>query len=422
MKIKKIKINGYDVFIYKTKKYSSIHMRFLFEMPYTRENIFKCDLLEEYQIHSLAKYKTRKELFDRRMELYSIGYGLHNYNIGEKMFTEATFDFYDPALVKDNYLRDALEFAREVLMYPNFEDGKLDETELRRCKDNLINSVSDELLDYGARVGKSFIETLYPNTYKTVDKISSKEEYVEIIESISEEDLIAMHHKLVHESLVGLVIMGNVTDEMISLIEELFKFDTVREIDKNYNEYIPFAKNLLPFNHIVDEDYKESTLRVVYSCPSKSLKDKVIYSLIARMMDANGLLIFKTLREELGIVYSAGAGYNRKLDYIVAVANIDAKNLDAARDGFRTVFKKMEDRELIEKLLAKVKAKDKLNEYVFDESKWNVFYELYDLAFDFDISMKKRVKIASSVTVDDIMIALSKMREVTVHFYEGAKK
>lgn len=422
MKIKKIKINGYDVFIHNTKKYSSIHLRFLFEMPYTRKNIFTYDLLEEYQIHSLAKYKTRKELSDRRMELYSMSYGFNNYNVGEKMFTEATFNFYDPSLVNDDYLKEALEFAREVLMFPNFEDGKLDRDELRRSKDNLINSVSDGLMDYKVRVGKNFTETLYPNTYKTVDKIDSKEEYEEILESLSDADLIEAHRDLIQNHLVGLVIMGDIKDEYLGYIEELFKFENPQELDDEYNEYLPFRSDLPAFVKIVDEDYRESTLRVVYSCKARSLKEKLTYWTIARMLGSNGQLVFKTLRDELGIVYSAGAGYNRKLDYIVLMAIIDAKNVDVACEGFKTVFKKLEDRALVEQLLNKIKEKDELNEYVFDESKWNVFYELYDLAFDFDISTKKRHKIVESLTVDDIMKTLAKIKEVTVYFYEGAKK
>ena len=60
MKVIKKKINGYNVFIHKIKKYSSIRMRFVFEIPYTREDIFKSDVLDEYMIHSSKKYKTRK--------------------------------------------------------------------------------------------------------------------------------------------------------------------------------------------------------------------------------------------------------------------------------------------------------------------------------------------------------------------------
>lgn len=422
MKIEKTKINGYDVFIHKTTKYSSIHMRFLFEMPYTREGIFKYDLLEEYQIHSSMKYKTRKELSEKRMELYSLSYGMNNYNLGEKMFTEATFNFYDPELVGDDYLRDGLEFAHEILFNPNFEDGHLDTVELDRCKMNITSNIEDGLMDFRSRAGKHFIESLFPNTYKTRDSIASKEEYEEIIAGFSDEDLISAHEYLVQHCLVGLVIMGNIKDEHLKYIEDLFKFEETHEIDDDYREIIPMREDLAEVYHKTDADYGESIVRAVYECPASNLKEKLAYNVINRMIGSSGMLIHKTLREEQGIVYSAGSAHNRKLDYMVMLAYIDASNYEAALEGFETVLKKLEDRNTLETLLAKVKEEVELNEYTFDESKWNVFYELYDTSFNFYETQEERNDIYRALTCEDIEEALNKMKRITVHFYEGVKK
>ncbi len=422
MEIEKIEINGYDVYIHKTKKYSSIHMRFLFENDYTRENIFKYDLLAEYMIHSAAKYKTREALNERRMELYALQYGVNNYNMGEKMFTEATFSFYDPELVGDEYMGVALEFAHDILFEPNFEGGKLDEDELARSKANLATNVEEELMDFKRRSNVSLLKTLFPGTYKMVDKVESRSEYEDIVNEFTDEDLIAAHKHLIEHSLVGLVIMGNVTDEHLSKIEELFKFAEVRKLDEDYKEVIAIDSAVGDFNHVVDEDYKESVVRAIYTYPTESRRDKLKYYTICRMMGGSGMLIHRTLRDEQGIVYSAGASYSKKLDYLVMTAFIDAKNVEVALEGFDRVLEKLEDRTLVEKLLNKVKEEAREDEYIFDESKWNVFYELYDTAFNFDISESEKNELIQSLTVDDIVEALAKMKRATVHFYEGAKK
>lgn len=416
-----MKINGYDAHIHKTKKYSSIHMRFLFEMPYTKENIYKYDLLESYQIHSNLKYKTRKELNERKMELYSMTYGFGNFHRGEKMFVEASFSFLDPKLVGEDYFKEALEFARDILFFPNFEKGKLDTQELARCKANLIARVGDELMNFKARANRSFMETLFPGTYFMIDRLESKEEGEQLFESFTDEDLIKAHRHLLDDCLVGMVLMGNIDDEYLKYIEELFTFKNVANFDKEYNEIIDIDANIKDYYHIVDEDYGESIVRAVYTYEAETLKEKMAYCCVARMCGSSGMLVHKILRDELGIVYTASASYSKKLNYFVLQALIDASNKDEALKGFDMVLEKL-DKKTIEELLAKIKEEVDLAAYIFDESKWNVFFELYDLAFDFEEPREAFDAAIKSLTVEDIENALSKMKRVTVHFYEGVKK
>lgn len=422
MKIEKKKINGYDVFIHKTKKYTSIHMRFLFEMPYTKENIYKYDLLEEYQIHSSNKYKTRKALKTKRLELYSFGYSLNNYNIGEKMIIEASFQFYDPELIGENFLKEALEFAREILFYPNFEGGKLDLEELTRCKTNMIAAFKDDLLSLKKREWNNFVKTLFPNTYKMTDNIETVEEYEALLNSFSCEDLIKAHEEWINHTLIGVVVMGNVKKDFLKYLEEMFKFEEAKPLDEEYNEIISIDPKVKDFNHVIDNEYKESIVRAVYTYKTADLKDKYTYYAITRMMSGSGMLVHKTLRDELGIVYTAGASRSKKLDYITMSAVIDAQNVDAALEGFENVLNKLKDVELVTKLLDKIKEEADMDEYIFDESKWNVFYELYDLSFNFDISNKEKNDLIKSLTVEDILKAVDEMKLRTVIFYEGGKK
>ena len=422
MKIEKTKINGYDVYIHKTDKYSTIHVRFLFELPYTKENICKYDLLEEYQIHSCAKYKTRKELNERRMELYTMGYGLSNYNIGEKMFVDASFSFYDPELVGEDYLKSALELARDVLLYPNFENGKLDREELERCRTVLATDFEDNLLSFKGRTRAKFLKTFFPNTYKTVDIIDSIEEYNSIMRGFSDADLIAAHEELFQHNLVGVVIMGNIKEEYLDYIGEMFAFKNTKELDDDYKEMIELDTKEHKFEHFVDEDYVESMVEAVYPYEATTEKERLIHYCIMRMIGGSGMLVHKVLRDEQGIVYSAGASYNKKLNYLILTAYIDAKNVEIALEGFEMVFARLKEGDTIEKLLAKIKEEVDLAEYIFDESKWNVFYELYDTAFNFELPEKERNDIIRSITVDDIVSHLDKLNERAVFFYEGGKK
>ncbi len=421
MKIEKRKINGYDTYIHKTNKYTSIHLRFLFEMPYTKENIYKYDLLESYQIHANQKYKTRKKMSERKMELYAPTHGFGNYYRGEKMFVEASFSFYDPELIGDDYLKEAFEFVRDLLYFPNFEGGHLEQQELARCKANMVAQIEDELMNFRNRAQQSFTEHLYPGSYKLIDRISSKKEIEDLLNSFSDQDLIDAHRDLLDNRLVGAIIMGNIKEEYLKWIEELFKFEHVASMDRDFKEVIPVDPNIKDFVHIVDRDYKESVVNAVYTYETKSLKEKMAYRAIVNMLGSSGMLMHKTLRDEQGIVYTASASYSKTLDIFIMSAIIDAKNLDKALEGFDMVLKKL-DKKTIEELLVKIKEEVDLAVYVFDESKWNVFFEFYDVAFGLNEPKEMREEAIKSLTVEDIEVALSKMKRVTVHFYEGAKK
>lgn len=421
MKSVKKKINGYDTWVYSTTKYSTIHIKFTFEMPYTRENIFKYDLLEEYLIHSCAKYKTRKELLERKMELYSLSYKLENWNLGEKMFVDASFAFYDPELIGDDYMREALEFVKDILFYPNFEGGQIDAEELERSKANLVSYVDERLMNFRSRASEKFIETMFPNSYMTVDQVNSKKEYEDIMNSYTESDLIEAHRYLLDECLVGLVVFGNIKDEYLKYIEELFEFKHPKKLDREYNEVISINKDIKDFYHEEDGDYSEAVVRAVYKYEADTLKEKMAYNVITRMLGSSGMIIHKTLREEMGIVYMAGASYSKRNNYFVMTAFIDAKNLDRAVEGFDLVLEKL-DEKTIESLLDKIKEEIDLSEYVFDEIKGNVFAELYDNAYEFIETMEERNETIRSLSVEDIKIAISKMKKISVMFYEGVKK
>lgn len=422
MRIKKTTINGYPIGIYKTKKYSTIDMRFLFQIPYTKENIYLCDILEEYMLYSSKKYKTRKEINEKRMELYSMAFGLNNYNVGESLFIEATFSFFDPELVSDDYIGDALEFASEMLLNPNFENGLLDRDEFLRSKDNLKTTIYDGVISPKAKASRMLAKIAFPNTYKTRDFIETKSECDELLDGFCDADLIDMHRKVFEESLVGAIVMGNVKDDFLSHIERWFKFEDTKKIDLKFKDKLNISKKTPEYTRCEDEDLKESILKCIYLCPARNRKERAAYVAISRMLESSGIMLHKVLRDELKLVYTASSFYRWKSKSMYFTAYIDAKNEKKTIDGFDKVLDKLKDPELAFDLLNKIKEEFDLTLYTFDENKWNPFFELYDRFFGFDISILRKKKVLDSLTVEDIMEALDKMKRVKTLFVEGVKK
>lgn len=422
MNIIKEKINGYDVFMYKTKKYTTISMRFLFQLPYTKENIYTCDILAEYMLYTSKKYKTRKDISEKRMELYSMNFGINNYNIGEQLFIEVSYDFFDPVLVKDDYLKEALKFASSMLFEPNFESGHLDEKELSRIKKDLITEIKDSLVNPRMKANRKIIKLSFDDTYIVRDLFANEEEVDELFDRIKNDRLIKMYNKIIEESLVGLIIMGNIKDEYLEYIKEFFSFKKTRFLNSDFREALTISDKTPFYNQEIDKNASESIVKCIYSCPKKNFKEECTYMMLIRMIGSVGALMHKVLREELKIVYMENHRYDRKANYMILTAYIDASNYQKALDGFDLVFKRLEDEEECAKLLNLVKEEIELDNYTFSENKANPFYELYNLAFGFDVSHKKKSKVMCSVTVEDIRKILKKIEKKKILFYEGAKK
>lgn len=421
MEIVRSKINNYDVYVHDTKKYATIGFALFYELEYTKRNIFLSDLLAEYMIHNCKKYNNRKTFRDKMLEMYSMNVSVNNFNVGEKLFVQVTFDFYDPVLVKDDYLKDALKVAREILEL-NETEGTLNEEELSRNKEVIISSIGHELMNNKCREKVSYKKFMYPGTYYTEDLIESKEEIEELINGVTDSKLIDLYKKIFLKSFVGAFLIGNIKDEYLKWIGELFKFESVLELDTNYNRDLIVNRDI-PYLKLEDKDYKESILRSIYFCPSDNYKEKITYKLIKKMLGSCGMLLHKILRDKYKLVYHAECGYNKYSNILGLKAFIDGDKEEETKKAFEEVIDLLKnDDDLIEKLLVKVKESIELSLYTKDERPGAVFNEMVSVTFGFAVSDDVFKETVDSIEVSDVKEALSKLENIKTHFYKGVKE
>ena len=421
MRLKKIPMDGYEANFYKTKKYTTIHLNFLFEMDYTRENIYKCDLLEEYMMNTNAVYKTKNEITEQIRRNYSLGCKMDNYNIGKKMFIEVSYTMFNSKLVQDDYLDEALEFEYNMLYKPRFENGKLDKETLEICKNNMIGSMASSLAEPKRKAYNGFIDTVFPNSYFSEDIVHSKEEYEEMLSSFTDEDLIEMYHKILDESFVGLTIMGDVDEKFFAKVRKLFKFKSIKPLDVDYSQIIKI-NNENKFIKVSDETINESIVYAAIECEDYDEKDRIIYDVINRMLNSPGMVMHKTLRNELKLVYSSGSSFYARAGVMYFTAFIDKKNIDKCIEGFDIILEKIQNKSFVEGVLPTVINQINISDYVSDENKWNVNNELFIQTFKTTLPRKERLELINKITTDDIVNCASKLKIKVIYFYEGAKK
>ena len=421
MRIKKIPMNGYDAYLYKTNKYTTMHMTFLFELEYTKENIYKCDLLDEYLMGTNKKYKTRKEIYENIESNYAMGFSINNYTIGKKLFVEVRFTFCDPELVKDGYLTSALEFAKDLLYLPNFENGKLDKEVLNKCKNNMIGSMANRIADPKYKAFYDFWNLILPNTYMTIDKIKTKEEYESLLNSFKDENLIQMYHEILDKSFVGLTLIGNFKDKHLQKIRELFTFKTVKKFDRKFDTRLKIKTDKSFFKES-DADMNESIIYAVYECKHCSAKKKYIYLVIDMILNSTGRVMHKVLRDELKIIYSSQSQFYSRAGFLLLKASIDKNSLNKCLEGFNKVIEMLKDEDYVEEKLISVKEKINMRDYISDENKWNVIGDLEDRVYEFNISRKRENRLINSLTAKEVVDEVKKLEKKLTFFYEGVKE
>lgn len=419
MEVVKKQINNYDLYIYDTKKYPMIRFTLVYEIPYTKRNIYMCDLLDEYMLYSCKKYPTRKEIHDKSLEMYSMRFGIRNVNVGEKMFVEVRYTFYDPELVGEDYLYEALKFGRDLLEL-NACDGTLaNQEELEFAKQNILSLNGRSFMNNHYKASSSHLKGSFPNTYITEDILDSKEELEKLLDSFTNQDLIDMYKAVFENSFVGAFLMGNIKDEYLSYIEELYNFEP-RVLDTNYNRELEIRVDEY-YNKVQDKDYKESILRLVFKAPASTYKEKMTYHIISRMLDSDGLILHKILRDKYKLVYHNECRYSKYTNILTLIAYIDKENEEKTMDAFDEVIEMLKDEKLVEELLAKVKESIDISVYTQDENPISMRNEMITVAYGLDVSTEEYQKTINSILVADIMKSLKKLEKVKVHFYEGVK-
>jgi predicted Zn-dependent peptidase len=249
----------------------------------------------------------------------------------------------------------------------------------------------------------------------------SKSEYEKFLNSFTDKDIIDAYHKIFDESFVGLTIMGNVQEETLNIIKDLFKFKKVKILDDNYESSLEI-KSDVPFIKESDKEQTESILHVCYDIKDYKKNTKYAFSVIASMLNSTGRVMHQVLRDELGLVYTTGASFDEKIGYFTFSALIDKNNLEECLKGFDMAIERLKSRESLDKLLPLVKNKWEMDAYIRDESKWNSLTDLFVASYKTRKTFKEELKCIEKITKEDVLNALDLLEKKVVYFYEGAKE
>lgn len=415
---KNIKTLKKNTYFYKDDKGVTLTMGHSFIYKTSKINDLKADILCRYLREINIKYKTPKEIFDKKRELYSPFMVMRNYHHNNYSMITFTFRMLDYRIVKDNYFDDAVEFAHDILFNPYFVDGKLDSDRFNFIKNDMyncfLNTIKDFHYDSDTRLGK----TVFKGHTETMFIYDTKEELKKDLDSITDKSIIDFYNNMINNHYKT-ILFGNFTNDNIDKVLKNFKFNNTKNYRINYKETIDLQNE---YNEYVSKDYSQSILYFTYRIKDVEKYSSPYYANVISSI-VNGLdgILFNLLRTKYGLVYSYDCRILRHSNVFHIAAYIDKKNKDKTIEAIKEFFEEMHNESYVNDRLKYAKNKIKESMYLNQEHVEHDFDSFVNYIYEKESFDSGYIRKINKITTQDILDFFNDLEDENIFFYIGDK-
>ncbi len=404
-----------NFYSYQTKDFSTILIEHIFSIEKSPKSHVIARALCSYLMKTNNIYKTEKEIQDKSRSLYCANFEAYVSDHGTKTFICIYFKMIDQKIIGEDTFNDTLNYFKDMLYKPNFENNKLDKQVLDEIKKDMLSSLQRVEKNPEKFQNTLFYRHLLPNSDFSFNKPYS-EELKNILDEITDKDIIDLYNSILKRHIATLTF-GNLTDEENQHIKECFPFQSI-PFDYTYYHKEEITND---YKIIKSNDTSQSYLYVAYEIKDFKEENSPIYYAMLPMFNSFKGLCHSILRDKLGLVYNSYASFLHKRGIFYICAHIDKKNTDKALAGIDEIIQHMLDKSFIKEELEFAKEKYKQELYFDTESLNAQFTNLKTYILKHKMLKKDLVDKINSLTVDDIINQVKNFEKKYTFLYEGDK-
>lgn len=417
MEYKRIEKNNYILHLIETDRFKELNIAVHFSKVYNPKELVYYDLLVKNIVYTSKKYNTKnkiaikcEELYDTRVSTFT----LLNGNIKSFVFN---LDLLNPKYVNDKFIKDTMDFYKEVIFNPNVEDGHFNDEYFDMIKSDFINALKADKDNAGYYAYKRFDEIHLRGTpiYKLYPTVKDAEE-------VTSKSLYDFYKGLFSgEYKIDIFVHGEDISKYEKYIDELFK-DVKGDNSKKGFELVIKSKKKYPFTEKIDSlKYNQSRLYIGYNINNITEHEmfhvlKVYNSILGNMNDS---LLFNYVREKYSLCYSVNSSFNMNYPSLIIFAGINKDNYEEARKRIFETIEFMKDKKKISRLFKEAK-----------ESLYTIYNGYYDSVnsqikhylineFESIEDIEDIKKGISRVTIDEVMELNNKLSLQTIYLLKG---
>ena len=352
---------GVTLTVIPTEKYKTIRLFARFSAKHTQKDAASRTLLTSILETNSLNYPTQTALSAKLADLYGASFGL---NVGKRgnlhqvnlSMTVVNGKYIEQASV----FSEAVAFLKEILFYPNIQDGKFEQQTFDLEKNNLIAYI-ESIQEDKQSLASLKLQELFFNDDE--DQKTPSFGRVEELKAVTAKSLVETYQKMLEEDQIDLFVVGDVTESaVLKEIEQLPFARTQRVAPSMF--YRQLSKSTIQ-EETMTENVLQGKLNLGYAT-NIYYDDPKRYAL----MVFNGLFggfphskLFMNVREKESLAYYASSSADTFRGFLSVQTGIDGKNREAAMALIREQLAALGRGEVTEEELAKTKAMLK-NQYL----------------------------------------------------------
>ena len=193
---------GVRLHVIATKKYKTIQIYGRFTTRLTKEIMTKRALLANLLETNSLRYPDQTKLSGQLAELYGASFGLNVGRKGNLHWLDIGLGIVNGKYVDDpKLLPAAMDFLKEILFYPNIQDGKFDEQTFQLEKENLQSYIETLQEDKQTMASLKIKETYFTDEAQKLPSFGT----VDDLESETNEGLAAYYQEMITQDQVGFI-------------------------------------------------------------------------------------------------------------------------------------------------------------------------------------------------------------------------
>ncbi|MCX8075142.1 MAG: insulinase family protein [Clostridia bacterium] len=415
--------------IYKinNEKFKGISISYNLTLPIVKEKIAENSVLASVLSKGSKNYPNQNEI-DRFLSWhYGSNFETSVEKIGDLYNIEFKFLILNKKYLPNNedVLDNCLRFMNDIIYNPLVNTSKFDSFIVKREKEYIrdkINEKKDDKLRYAVQ--------------KTEELLCDKEPFgvfvygrEEDLENITEESLYRRYIEVLDESMVTVIISGNLTgyDDIDNKIEEVFgsKLNSriscndliINNVNDSYNENIQYF-----------EEKVESTQSVLtMGLKVKDINEDEVFPLIvynAILGDTPSSKLFQNFREKESLAYTVRSRYYRYKNMFVIYAGIDKINYNRAIEVIKGELNSIKNGNINEEEFIASKQSIVADLLEWYDSKVALQKMLLSNLLNYkntDMNLEDIISKIEKVTISDI-IEVSKKVEINLIYFLGGEK
>ena len=412
---------GVNLHVVPTEKYKTVRILVRFNTRLTRETITKRTLLSSLLETNSLNYPDQVKLSEQLAQLYGASFGINVNKKGNLHWLNLSMNLVNDRYLENSHvLKDAVDFVKEILFYPNIIDGKFEEETFQREKENLnayYESVSEDKQAYSSLA----LQNLYFG--QSEDQKIPSFGTIEDLEKETPESIAAYYQQMIQKDQVDIFVLGDVEESVVAGlfralpftdraagVADIFYAQPSRNVIEERSEQEPLAQSKLNLGYHTDVYYGDENYFAM----------QIFNGLFGGFPHSK---LFMNVREKENLAYYASSSIDTFRGLLTVQTGIDGKNRNQVLHLIAVELENIRQGNVTDLEIQQTKAMLK-NQYLLSLDNASAVLEnkyLDDLIPHLRLKDDEWLRRMEAVTLADVQRVAKLVQLQAIFFLEGEK-